>query len=74
MAQDHSANDQKPTDRPTDEREVEELRESAKSMGVEDADQKDPDEVVEAVQHTQTDSETSPSGWKAEEEGGDRDR
>lgn len=48
------------------DREVEELKESAKAMGVEDADRKDPEQVVEDVQHTQTDSESSPSGWKAE--------
>ncbi|HUG83004.1 MAG TPA: hypothetical protein VMM13_00485 [Euzebya sp.] len=59
-------------DTPKDPHEVEELRESAKSMGVEDADRKDPDEVVEDVRHTQADSETSPSGWEAENEEGDR--
>lgn len=48
--------------------EVEDLRESAKSMGVDDADDKDPDEIVEEVRHTQTDSESSPSGWKADRE------
>ena len=55
---------------PKDDQQVEELRESAKSMGVDDAGRKDPDEVVEAVQHTQTDSESSPSGWKAEKDDG----
>lgn len=48
--------------------EVEDLRESAKSMGVEDADDKNPEEIVEEVRHTQTDSQSSPSGWKAERE------
>jgi hypothetical protein len=52
----------------TDRKDVEELRESARSMGVEDVDRKDADEIVEEVRHTQTDSETSPSGWKAERE------
>lgn len=50
------------------EREVEELRDSAKAMGADDVDGMDAEEVVEEVRHTQTDSETSPSGWKAARE------
>lgn len=53
---------------PRDDEQAEELKDSAKSMGVEDADDKAPEEVVDAVRHTQTDSETSPSGWKADQE------
>ena len=59
-------------DTPKDEREERELKESAKSMGVEDVDRKDADEVVEEVRHAQTDSEASPSGWKAEHDEADK--
>lgn len=48
---------------PTDP-EVEELRNSAVEMGVEDAEERDPDEVVKAVRHAQADSEVSPSEWR----------
>ncbi len=51
-------------DRPRTDEEVEELRDAAKSMGVDDADRRDPDEVVDAVRRTQADSETSPSEWQ----------
>ena len=51
------------------EKDIEELRESAAQMGVRDADEKDPDEIVDEVRHGKSDSETSPSGWKAEQEG-----
>ena len=54
------------------ESEVDDLRESAKEMGVEDADERDPDEVVEEVRKVQADSETSPSEWR--EKGEDQDR
>jgi hypothetical protein len=60
--------DKPDADQPQDEREDRDLKDSAKSIGVEDADRMDPEEVVDAVQHTQTDSESSPSGWKAERE------
>lgn len=53
---------------PKDQREEQEVRESAKSMGVEDVEGKDAEEVVEEARHAQSDSETSPSGWKAERE------
>lgn len=53
----------------TDKKDVEELRESAGAMGVDDADRKDPDEIVDEVRHGKSDSETSPSGWKAEQDG-----
>lgn len=53
-------------DKPKDEQEMKDLQESAKSMGVQDVEEKDADEIVEDVRHTQTDSESSPSGWKAE--------
>ena len=51
--------------------EVQDLRESAKELGVEDADERDPDEIVEEVRTTQSDSETSPSEWR--EKGDDMD-
>jgi hypothetical protein len=53
-----------------DEQDVEDLRESAKAIGVEDADERSPEEVVDAVRHEQADSETSPSRWKADREDG----
>jgi hypothetical protein len=55
-------------EKPEDEQEMKDLQESAKSMGVDDVESKDADEIVEEVRHTQTDSESSPSGWKAERE------
>jgi hypothetical protein len=55
-------------DQQHDDQDEQELRESAESMGVQDADRKDPDELVEEARHAQTDSEASPSGWKAERE------
>lgn len=54
-------------DRPTTEREREELEESAEEMGVR-TDDRDPDEIVEEVRHAQADSETSPSEWRAKTE------
>ena len=59
-------------DTPKDERELEEARESAKSMGAKDVDGKNAEEIVDEVAHTQSDSELSPSEWKEErEEGGE---
>ncbi|CAN5275450.1 hypothetical protein BH23ACT9_BH23ACT9_31240 [soil metagenome] len=53
-------------DRPKDDEQVEELRESAETMGVEDVEEKDPDQIVDEVRHGKADSETSPSGWHAD--------
>jgi hypothetical protein len=68
---DQQQRDPQPTDAERhDAEDVEDLRESAKAIGVEDADQKSPEEVVDAVRHEQADSETSPSRWKADREDG----
>lgn len=48
--------------------EIDDLRESAKEMGVDDADERDPDEIVEEVRTTQSDSETSPSEWRQKDD------
>ena len=53
------------------ESEVEDLRESAKEMGVEDADRREPDEIIDEVREAQADSETSPSEWR--QKGNDQD-
>lgn len=52
-------------DRPNNDQDVEDLRDSATEMGVDDADERDPDEVVDEVRHAQADSETSPSEWRS---------
>ena len=49
--------------------EVEELRESAEELGVDDPEDKDADEIVDEVHHTQTDSESSPTNPEWEEDG-----
>ena len=51
--------------------ELDDLRESAKDMGVDDADQRDADEIVDEVREAQADSETSPSEWR--QKGEDQD-
>ena len=52
----------------TSEEEAEELRDSAASMGVDDADDRDPDDIVDEVRHAQADSEVSPSEWKVKDD------
>ena len=62
------ADNEKPAQDEATDADVQQLRESAESMGVEGADRKDADELVEETRHAQADSESSPSGWKAERE------
>lgn len=54
-------------DGPRSDEEVEELQESAKEMGVDDADERPPEEVVEEVRHAQADDGISPSEWEGED-------
>lgn len=53
------------------ESEVQDLRESAKEMGVEDVDRREPEEIVDEVREAQADSEASPSEWR--QKGDDQD-
>ena len=55
-------------DRPDSEEEVQDLQESAKEMGVEDADERSPDEIVEKVRDTQADDQISPSEWETKDD------
>jgi hypothetical protein len=56
------------SDQPRNEQEVEELREAAKEMGVEDADRKDAEELVHDAQEEGADSASSPTQWKTDPE------
>ncbi len=53
-------------DRPRNDAEEQELRESAKELGVEDADAKDADELVHDAQEAGEDSANSPTQWKVD--------
>jgi hypothetical protein len=55
-------------DRPHDDAEEQELRESAKELGVEDADAKDADEVLHDAREAGEDSASSPTQWKVDED------
>jgi hypothetical protein len=54
------------SDQPQNEQDVEELREAAQEMGVEDAEHKDADELVHDAQEEGADSASSPTQWKAD--------
>jgi hypothetical protein len=55
-------------DGPKDEHEEQELREAAKAVGVEDAEDKDGDELLHDAQEAGEDSASSPTQWQVDED------
>lgn len=57
------------SDAPRTEQEIEELRDAARQVGVQDPELKEPDELLEAVQRAQGDSSSSPTNPDWEKDG-----